>query len=65
MGSVRVSQLGKAYKQYGNHWSRLGEWLLPIIGPRHRLKWVLQDTNFEIAAGAASKAAGLFHLRIT
>ena len=59
MGSIRVSQLGKAYKQYGNHWARLGEWLLPFIGPHHRLKWVLQDINFEIAAGEAVGIIGV------
>lgn len=29
MGTIVVSKLGKAYKQYPTRWSRLGEWLLP------------------------------------
>jgi len=53
MGSISVSSLGKAYKQYPNHWSRLAEWALPWTPQRHRLKWVLQDVNFHIAAGEA------------
>lgn len=59
MGSIRVEQLGKAYKQYSNRWSRLGEWLLPWRGPRHHLKWVLQDINFEVAAGEAVGIIGI------
>jgi lipopolysaccharide transport system ATP-binding protein len=59
MGSIRVKQLGKAYKQYRNRWSRLGEWLLPWRGPRHHLKWVLEDINFEVAAGEAVGIIGI------
>ncbi len=59
MGSISVSHLGKAYKQYGNRWSRLAEWLWPFAGPQHRLKWVLQDINFHIAAGEAIGIIGV------
>lgn len=59
MGSIRVTQLGKAYKQYSNRWARLAEWALPFIGPRHRLKWVLRDVNFEIAAGESVGIIGV------
>jgi lipopolysaccharide transport system ATP-binding protein len=53
MGSIKVTQLGKAYKQYPTRWSRLAEWLLPFAGPRHRLHWVLRDISFEVKPGEA------------
>ena len=59
MGSIRVTQLGKAYKQYSNRWARLAEWMLPVFGPRHRLKWVLSDINFSIAQGEAVGIIGI------
>ena len=59
MGSIRVKQLGKAYKQYTHRWSRLGEWLLPWRGTRHRLKWVLEDINFQLAPGEAVGIIGI------
>ena len=39
MGSIRVSRLGKAYKQYPNQWARLAEWVAPQLhaGPLGRL----------------------------
>nr|WP_315402447.1 ABC transporter ATP-binding protein [uncultured Duganella sp.] len=59
MGSIRVTQLGKAYKQYPNRWSRLLEWVTPSFGVRHRLKWVLRDIDFHIAAGEAVALIGV------
>ncbi|WP_288381083.1 ABC transporter ATP-binding protein, partial [uncultured Massilia sp.] len=59
MGAIVVQQLGKAYKQYPTRWSRLGEWLLPLRGPRHRLKWVLTDINFRISPGEAVGLIGI------
>jgi lipopolysaccharide transport system ATP-binding protein len=59
MGSILVHGLGKAYKQYANRWSRLGEWLLPWRGPRHQLKWVLQDISFMLAPGEAVGIIGI------
>jgi len=59
MGSIRVSKLGKAYKQYDNHWSRLAEWIIPKGAPRHRLKWVLQDISFQLAPGEAVGIIGM------
>ena len=53
MGSIKVTQLGKAYKQYPSRWSRLAEWLLPFAGPRHRQHWVLRDISFEVKPGEA------------
>ncbi|WP_093382977.1 ABC transporter ATP-binding protein [Rugamonas rubra] len=59
MGAITVSNLGKAYKQYPTRWSRLGEWLLPSAGARHKLKWILQDINFHVASGEAVGLIGI------
>ncbi|MEN3293894.1 MAG: lipopolysaccharide transport system ATP-binding protein [Burkholderiales bacterium] len=59
MGSISVSGLGKAYKQYSTRWSRLGEWVLPFRGPRHKLKWVLQDVSFDVKRGEAVGIIGI------
>ena len=59
MGSINVTRLGKAYKQYSRHWSRLAEWVLPFGGVRHKLKWVLEDIDFKIAPGEAVGLIGV------
>ncbi|WP_248740331.1 ABC transporter ATP-binding protein [Pseudomonas sp. MWU12-2029] len=59
MGHIRVTGLGKAYKQYPTRWSRLAEWLIPFSKERHRQHWVLQDVNFEIAPGEAVGIVGV------
>jgi lipopolysaccharide transport system ATP-binding protein len=59
MGSIHVQQLGKAYKQYPNRWSRLAEWVLPFLGARHRLKWVLQGVEFRVDPGEAVGIIGV------
>ena len=59
MGTISVSNLGKAYKQYPTRWSRLMEWLDPRDRPRHQLKWVLQDINFTVNAGEAVGIIGI------
>ena len=59
MGTVTVTNLGKAYKQYPTRWSRLAEWLIPFSKPRHSLKWVLQDINFSIRPGEAVGIIGI------
>lgn len=59
MGSITVSKLGKAYKQYPTRWSRMWEWMLPFRGPRHQLKWILQDVNFHVSAGEAIGLIGI------
>lgn len=59
MGTIVVSNLGKAYKQYPTRWSRLGEWLLPLRGPRHKLKWVLNDISFQVSPGEAVGLIGI------
>ncbi|PTR20145.1 ABC transporter ATP-binding protein [Pseudomonas sp. GV085] len=59
MGHIRVSGLGKAYKQYPNRWSRLFEWLVPFSRTRHQLHWVLQGVDFEIQPGEAVGIVGV------
>ena len=51
MGTITVTNLGKAYKQYPTRWSRLAEWVSPRHKARHSLKWVLQDINFTVNPG--------------
>lgn len=59
MGTICVTNVGKAYKQYPNRWSRLVEWLFSFAGPRHRLQWVLQDINFTVQAGESVGIVGI------
>ncbi|HEU4852819.1 MAG TPA: ABC transporter ATP-binding protein, partial [Telluria sp.] len=59
MGAIHVEHLGKAYKQYPEKWSRLAEWMFPARGPRHHLKWVLQDISFYVAPGEAVGLIGI------
>jgi lipopolysaccharide transport system ATP-binding protein len=59
MGSIVVSGLGKAYRQYSSRWARLAEWLVPGVRPRHKLKWVLRDIDFAIAPGESVGLIGV------
>jgi lipopolysaccharide transport system ATP-binding protein len=59
MGTITVSNVGKAYKQYPTRWSRLAEWLDPRNKPRHNLHWVLQDINFTVQPGEAVGIIGI------
>ncbi len=59
MGTITVTHLGKAYKQYPTRWSRLAEWMLPGSTPRHQLHWVLQDINFTVDPGEAVGIIGI------
>jgi lipopolysaccharide transport system ATP-binding protein len=59
MGGIDVRQLGKAYKYYPNRWRRLAEWLLPSAKPRHQLKWVIENINFQLAPGEAVGILGI------
>ena len=59
MGTIVVSQLGKAYKQYPRRWARFEEWIGPFHKPRHSLKWVLRDLNFTVNAGEAVGIIGV------
>lgn len=59
MGSITVSNLGKAYKHYPHRWSRLLEWVQPVNKPRHQLKWVLQNVSFTVQPGEAVGLVGV------
>lgn len=59
MGTITITNLGKAYKQYPTRWSRLAEWLTPVNKPRHQLKWVLQDISFTVNPGEALGIIGI------
>ncbi|WP_416392049.1 ABC transporter ATP-binding protein [Alloalcanivorax xenomutans] len=59
MGHIRVVGLGKAYKQYGNRWKRLAEWVLPGNRRWHELTWVLQDISFTVEPGEAVGIVGM------
>ncbi|MDD5033478.1 MAG: ABC transporter ATP-binding protein [Methylococcaceae bacterium] len=59
MGSIRVSNIGKAYKQYPSRWSRLAEWTIPFSKPRHTLKWTLRGISFEVVPGESIGIIGL------
>jgi len=59
MGTISVTNIAKAYKQYPHRWARLADWLLPRRQARHVLKWVLQDINFTIHPGEAVGIIGL------
>lgn len=59
MGTITVSNLGKAYKQYPTRWLRLAEWIIPFSKNRHSLKWVLQDINFLVQPGEALGIIGI------
>lgn len=59
MGSIAVSNIGKAYKQYPTRWSRLREWLTPGKRQYHSTKWVLQGINFVVQPGEAVGIIGI------
>jgi lipopolysaccharide transport system ATP-binding protein len=59
MGTIAVTNLGKAYRQYATRWSRLAEWVLPGAKPHHVLKWVLQDVSFTVQPGEAVGIIGI------
>lgn len=59
MGSITVSNVGKAYRQYPNRWCRLLEWIDPRNKPRHHLHWVLQDISFKVQPGEAVGIIGI------
>ncbi|AQR66356.1 sugar ABC transporter ATP-binding protein [Aquaspirillum sp. LM1] len=59
MGTIQVTGLGKAYRQYASRWGRLAEWLLPSSRPRHQKKWILHDISFAVAPGEAVGIVGV------
>ncbi|GAU02668.1 ABC transporter ATP-binding protein [Burkholderia stabilis] len=59
MGTITVTNLGKAYKQYPTRWSRLVEWMDPRRKQHHKLHWVLRDVNFSVRSGEALGIIGI------
>ncbi|MBA7944166.1 ABC transporter ATP-binding protein [Citrobacter sp. RHBSTW-00271] len=59
MGSISISNIGKAFKQYPNRWARLIEWISPVNITKHKLKWVLQDISFTVNSGEAVGIIGI------
>lgn len=59
MGTITITNLGKAYRQYPTRWSRLIEWVTPNHKSRHTLKWVLRDINFTVKPGEAVGIIGI------
>jgi len=59
MGTITVSNLGKAYRQYPTRWARLAEWLDWRQQPRHHLHWVLQGISFSVQPGEAVGIIGI------
>jgi len=59
MTVLNAWDLGKAYKQYPNRWSRVLEWCLPFLGPRHSMQWVLQNIEFQVDSGDAVGIVGI------
>ncbi|WP_028213177.1 ABC transporter ATP-binding protein [Paraburkholderia mimosarum] len=59
MGTITVTNLGKAYKQYPTRWSRLIEWIDPRNKPHHTPHWVLRDVNFSVRSGEALGIIGI------
>jgi lipopolysaccharide transport system ATP-binding protein len=57
MGTIEVTNLGKAYKQYPKRSARLVEWFTGK--PRHNLHWVLQDVSFVVNPGEAVGVIGV------
>ncbi|MBU9262809.1 Teichoic acids export ATP-binding protein TagH [Burkholderia multivorans] len=59
MGTITVTNLGKAYKKYPTRWSRLVEWMDPRRKDHHTLHWVLRDVNFSVRSGEALGIIGI------
>lgn len=59
MTILRVHNLGKAYKQYFNHWTRLAEWCFPSSRPRYHVYWALQNVNCQVEPGEALGIVGM------
>ncbi|WP_336367017.1 ABC transporter ATP-binding protein [Marinobacter sp. C2H3] len=59
MGTITVTNVGKAYKRYPNRWARLAEWVVPGSRKRHDLTWVLKEINFTVNPGEAVGILGV------
>lgn len=54
---LRVSGVGKAYRQYNSELQRIASWFVPNIRPAQE-SWVLKDINFTLAPGEAVGVIG-------
>ena len=59
MGTIQVTDLGKAYRQYPSRRSRMFEWFSLFGKPRHTLKWILQGITFTVQPGEAVGIIGI------
>lgn len=59
MGSILVSNVGKAYKQYPTRFGRLLEWISPRRIVKHTLVWVLKDITFSVRPGESIGIVGV------
>ncbi|MDN0094535.1 ABC transporter ATP-binding protein [Yersinia rohdei] len=59
MGSITVTNIGKAYKKYPSRFGRLIEWISPVKIIRHTLTWVLRDISFTVKPGEAIGLIGI------
>ncbi|CNH29505.1 lipopolysaccharide transport system ATP-binding protein [Yersinia frederiksenii] len=59
MGSITVTNIGKAYKKYPSRFGRLIEWISPVKIIRHTLTWVLRDISFTVRPGEAIGLIGI------
>ena len=57
MGTLVVSNVGKAYKRYPGKWARVREWLTGM--PAHERTWVLRNINFSVQPGEAVGIIGI------
>ena len=58
-GQIQVHNIGKAYRQYPNSWSRLLEWVDPRGYARHKIHWVLRNIHFVVQPGEAVALVGI------
>ena len=56
-GSLRVEDLGKAYRRYGSEWRRVFSWFGLPVKPREE-HWVLRHVSFTIQPGEAVGIVG-------
>jgi lipopolysaccharide transport system ATP-binding protein len=59
MGTIAVTGLGKAYRNYPSRKARLAEWVSISGKPRHTLKWILKDITFAVRPGESVAIIGI------